>query len=173
MHDARDAEDRRLLETGDHKTLLAGYFHPVRQRCLFRLRDPDAADEVTQAVFLRLINELARGRTYSVPFRVVVWKVTGWTINEHWAGKPLTVPLPEGWDPAAPGDDYAEWAGNDDLATLLAGLPKRQREVCELRYLEGLEHDQIADELGMKRNAVDQALHNAHAKLKEALLGGG
>ena len=64
MHGARDAEDTRLLETGDHKTLLAGYFHPVRQRCLLRLRDPDAADEVTQAVFLRLISELARGRAY-------------------------------------------------------------------------------------------------------------
>jgi RNA polymerase sigma factor (sigma-70 family) len=170
MHDARDAEDRRLLETGDHKTLLAGYFHPVRQRCLLRLRDPDAADEVTQAVFLRLISELARGRAYSVPFRVVVWTITGWTIKEHWAGKPLTVPLPEGWDPAAPGDDYAEWVGNDGLATLLAGLPDRQRQVCELRYLEGRDPEQIADALGMKRNAVDQALHNAHVKLKEALL---
>jgi DNA-directed RNA polymerase specialized sigma24 family protein len=171
MHDARDAEDTRLLETGDHKTLLAGYFHPVRQRCLFRLRDADAADEVTQAIFLRLATELARGRAYSVPFRVVVWKITGWTINEHWAGAPLTVPLPEGWDPAAPGDDFADWVGNESLTTLLAGLPERQRQVCEQRYLEGRDPEQIADALGMKRNAVDQALHNAHAKLREALLG--
>jgi hypothetical protein len=37
MHDARDAEDRRLLETGEHKLLLAGYFTPVRDRCFFRL----------------------------------------------------------------------------------------------------------------------------------------
>ena len=28
MHDARDAEDRRLLEAGEHKLLLAGYFTP-------------------------------------------------------------------------------------------------------------------------------------------------
>jgi RNA polymerase sigma factor (sigma-70 family) len=173
MHDARDAEDRRLLETGDTKRLWAGYFDPVFQRCLFKLRNRDAADEVRQAVFVRLIDEHARGRTYSVPYRVVVWKVTDWTVKEYYAGTPLTVPLPEGWDPVAPGDDHAEWAESHDLATVLAGLPTRQREVCELRYLEGLEHDQIADELGMKRNAVDQALHNAHAKLKEALLGGG
>ena len=173
MHDARDAEDRRLLETCDTKTLWAGYFDPVFQRCLFKLRNRDAADEVRQAVFLRLIDEHARGRTYSVPYRVVVWKVTDWTIKEHYAGKPLTGPLPEGWDPAAPGDDYAVWAEGQDLATLLADLPKRQREVCELRYLEGLGPDQIADALGMKRNAIDQALHNAHANLREALVGAG
>jgi hypothetical protein len=29
MHDARDVEDKRLLETGQYKQLLAGYFHPV------------------------------------------------------------------------------------------------------------------------------------------------
>ena len=29
MHDARDVEDKRLLEAGDHKLLLAGYFHAV------------------------------------------------------------------------------------------------------------------------------------------------
>ena len=37
MHDARDAEDRRLLESAEHKLLLAGYFTPVRDRCFFRL----------------------------------------------------------------------------------------------------------------------------------------
>jgi hypothetical protein len=36
MHDARDAEDQRLLEAGDHKLLLAAYFTPVRDRCFFR-----------------------------------------------------------------------------------------------------------------------------------------
>jgi RNA polymerase sigma factor (sigma-70 family) len=52
---------------------------------------------------------------------------------------------------------------------LLADLPARQREVADLLYREGLSHEQIAERLGLKRNAVDQALHNAHAKLAEKL----
>jgi DNA-directed RNA polymerase specialized sigma24 family protein len=67
MHDARDAEDKRLLETGEHKLLVSGYFHWVRERCFLRLRDPDAADDAAQRIFLRLLSELRDGKTYRVP----------------------------------------------------------------------------------------------------------
>ena len=42
----------------------------------------------------------------------------------------------------------------------------------ELRYREHLEIEEIAERLGMKRNAVDQALHRGHDKLRETLTGG-
>ena len=170
MHDARDAEDKRLLDTGEHKLLLAGYFHPVRQRCLARLRDADAADEAAQRIFVRLVAELARGKSYRLPFRVVVWMVTEWTLRGFYPGAKSDGTLPENWDPEAP-DAYAEWEHDYDLDRLFTGLPPRQREVAELLYREGLSHDQIADRLGVKRNAVDQALHNAHKKLAEKLGG--
>jgi len=51
MHDARDAEDKRLLDEGEHALLLAAYFDPVRERCYLRLRDEDAASEAAQRVF--------------------------------------------------------------------------------------------------------------------------
>jgi DNA-directed RNA polymerase specialized sigma24 family protein len=38
-----------------------------------------------------------------------------------------------------------------------------------LRYGEQLSHEQIAERLGITRNAVDQALHNGHEKLAEKL----
>jgi RNA polymerase sigma factor (sigma-70 family) len=76
--------------------------------------------------------------------------------------------LPEGWDPEAPD----AWEHVDDLLdfdALVDGLPPRQREVVELLYREGLSPERIADRLHVKRNAVDQALHNAHKKLAEKL----
>lgn len=168
MHDARDAEDERLLAAGEYKLLLAGYFHAVRERCFLRLRDRDAADEAAQQVFLRLLRELAQGRRYPVPFRVVVWKVTDWTLRGFDPRPKPYGSLPADWDPEAP-DAYDTWEGEHDLALLFSDLPSRQRQVLELRWLEGLEPGQIAEELGMNRNAVDQALHNGHRKLKERL----
>jgi RNA polymerase sigma factor (sigma-70 family) len=168
MHDARDAEDRRLLEAGEHKTLLANYVHPVRERCFLRLRDGDAANEAAQRIFLRLWEELQRGRTYPVPFRVVVWKVTDWTLRGFYHGAKPDASLPEGWDPAAP-DAFAEWEDRHDVGLLVADLPPRQREVLRLAYLDGLGPAQIAERLGMTRNAVDQALHNGHRRLGERL----
>jgi RNA polymerase sigma-70 factor (ECF subfamily) len=170
MHDARDAEDKRLLQEGEHKLLLAGYFHPVREQCFIALRDQDAADEATQRVFVRLLGELRRGKTYRVPFRVVVWNVTKWILQSFYLPAKRDAALPEGWDPAAP-DAFDEWEDKHDLGLLLADLPARQREVLDLAYREGLSPAQIAERLGIKRNAVDQALHNGHKRLAEKLSG--
>jgi RNA polymerase sigma factor (sigma-70 family) len=73
-------------------------------------------------------------------------------------------------DPEAP-DAFERVDARMDFDVLLAELPQRQREVAELLYREGLSHEQIAERLGLKRNAVDQALHNAHRKLAEKLRG--
>src|SRR3954469_9468083 len=107
MHDARDAEDQRLLDAGEHKLLLAGYFTPVRDRCFFRLGTREAGDEAAQQVFLRLWRELQGGKSYRVPFRVVVWLVAEWTLKGFCSGRP-EVELPESWDPEGP-NAYAEW----------------------------------------------------------------
>lgn len=168
MHDARDVEDRRLQESGEHKLLLAGYFHAVRERCFLRLRDRDAGDEAAQRVFERLAAEVARGRAYPVPFRVVVHMVTEWTLRGFYPPVKQDDALPDGWEPEAP-DVFEHVDERLNLELLFADLPARQREVAELLYREGLSHDQIAERLGVKRNAVDQALHNAHAKLAEKL----
>lgn len=170
MHDVRDAEDRRLLEEGEHKLLLAAYFHPVRERCYLRFRSDDMADEATQRVFLRLLSELHAGKTYAVPFRVVVWMVTEWTLRSYYPGAKQDSSLPEGWDPEAPGA-YAEWEDDYDVGALSADLSARQCEVINLRYREQMTPGQIAERLKISRNAVDQALHNAHKNLAEKLRG--
>ncbi len=168
MHDARDVEDKRLLEAGDHKLLLAGYFHPVRELCFLRLRDREAADEAAQIVFLRLFGELQRGKTYGVPFRVVVWMVVEWTVRGFHPGPKQDEMLPDDWDAAAR-DDYEGVEDEYDFGRLVADLSDRQREVLDLIHRQGLSHEQAAERLGIKRNAVDQALHNGHRKLAEKL----
>ena len=121
---------------------------------------------------MRLWRELAGGKQYSVPFRVVVHQVIGWTLGDHFAGRPTHLALPEGWDPADPSDDHAELVDRDAVATLLEPLEGKTKAVLELRYLARLEIDEIAAELGMTRNAVDQALHRGHAKLRKTLTRG-
>lgn len=169
MHDARDAEDQRLLEAGEHKLLLAGYFTPVRDRCFFRLGSREAGDDAAQRVFLRLWTELKTGRTYRVPFRVVVWMVTEWTLKGVASGS-QEAELPGDWDAAAP-DAFADWEADYDLAALFTDLPQRQRQVLDLRYRLGLTPAEIAEQLGIQANAVHQALHNGHSKLREKLRG--
>ena len=43
MHDARDAEDKRMLEAGEIELLLAGWYETIVGRCVARMRGPVGA----------------------------------------------------------------------------------------------------------------------------------
>ena len=75
------------------------------------------------------------GKRYRVPYRVVVHKVVGWTIKEHFQGLPTDVPLPEDWDLADEADPYRSLEDDEALGDLFAELPERTRRVLELRYI--------------------------------------
>jgi RNA polymerase sigma factor (sigma-70 family) len=161
--------DDALLAARDHASLLAKYEPVIVQRCVAALRGHPDAEDVAQDVKLRLWKELQAGKMYPVPFRVVVSKVIDWTLKDYWQGRDTHAPLPDDWDAGEP--DPTDRVGADEAAgeILHAWLEGRTLEVCELRYLDGLEIEEIAKRLGMTRNAVDQALHRGHTKLREAL----
>jgi RNA polymerase sigma factor (sigma-70 family) len=172
MTHADDARDFQLLENGDIATLLAIYEPVIHARCIARLKGHLDADDVAQDVRVRLLAEFNRGKRYGgLPYRVVVHKVIDWTLLDHFEGRPTEAPLPEGWEPAV-GDDVDETVSRYYLESLFARLPERARQVCELRYLKLREPDEIAAELGIDRNAVDQAVFRAHRALRELIADG-
>ena len=82
MRDARDAEDKRLLENGEIDLLLAGWVETIRGSCIARMRGP-VGEDVAQAVCERLWHELKAGkhRDGKLPFRVIVYSVIGWVCS--------------------------------------------------------------------------------------------
>ncbi len=44
MRDARDAEDKRLLENGEIQLLLAGWVETIRDTCIAKMRGPVGED---------------------------------------------------------------------------------------------------------------------------------
>jgi hypothetical protein len=61
MHDARDEEDKRLLDAGQTALLLAGWYETIVARSVARMRGP-AGNDVAQAVCERLWRELKAGK---------------------------------------------------------------------------------------------------------------
>lgn len=160
-------DDETLLVSGDHARLLAKYETVIVQRCVAALRGHADAEDVAQDVKLRLWKELQAGKTYPVPYRVVVHKVIEWTLKDYWAGRDTTVPLPEHWEPSVKDDPD----GPLIVKEMLDELPPREREVWTL-WMERLSPDEIAERLHITRNNVDQALHRGRRKLQEMLAGG-
>jgi RNA polymerase sigma factor (sigma-70 family) len=168
MHDARDAEDNRLLAAGDFALLVEGYYGLIVDRCRARTRSEADALDVASAVVVRLLGELKGGKRYRVAFRVVVNKVIGWKLSEHY-GRPPVEEVELGEEVAGGDDVYERLVAELDLLAALDGLPPREREVTLLRFRTGLDADQIAARLGISRNNVDQAWHRAKRKLRLTL----
>ena len=161
---AQDREDERLLEAGAYDDLLARHYPAVIERMRLRLPEGEAFEVAHEAV-QRLLEELGRGRRYRVPFRVVVHQVVGWKLKEHFQGRAHAPPQLPDEDVLAP-DELEAVADRIDVARRLADLPEGERRALGLRYLEGLGVAEIAGRLGMTRNAVDQALHRGHRRLR-------
>jgi RNA polymerase sigma factor (sigma-70 family) len=167
MHDARDAEDGRLLEAGEHQRLVESYYGVVLDRCRAKLPTEGDGIDVAADVVIRVLSELKRGRTYSVPFRVVVHQVTTWKIKEFFAQASSEVALDELLE--ALGDESGFEAVESDLALddLFRELPPRDREVATMRWRKGMEIVDIAAALGLTANAVYQSIHRTIASLRE------
>jgi RNA polymerase sigma-70 factor (ECF subfamily) len=169
---ARDAEDTRLLEQGDLAGLLAKYEPTILGRCVAKLRGHRDAEDVAQNVLLRLVAEFSRGKRYGeTPYRVVVHKVVDWTVADYFEGRSTAAELPADWDPGA-ADFSEELVSRYYVADLLGPLPEREQQVMERFYLLGWNIQQIADDLAIDRNAVDQALFRGRARLREVLTDG-
>ena len=166
MHDARDAEDQRLLDAGELSLLVESYYGVMLDRCRARAWPEADAIGVAAEVAIRLLAELKRGRRYRVPFRVVVHKVIGWKIKEHFEpAKVKEVELDE-WLQEASTESQSELVADSGFEALLDELTELEQEVMRMRYAEDLDFPEIATTLGKEPNAVHQIHHRALTKLR-------
>lgn len=163
-----DARDAHLLEAGQIERLLAKYHLAILARCIARAGALDGED-VAQDVEYRLLREFQAGRRYpGVPYRVVVHKVIGWTLADHFRGRPTDLPLSDGWE-LGDGGFVSGLVDRLWMADLIAELPSVEQEACRLVYLEGLSPAQAAERLATTPNNVHQRTFHARNRLREAV----
>jgi RNA polymerase sigma factor (sigma-70 family) len=165
--DAADAEDDRLLREDRLGELFARHYDDLVARARARV-GAQRSHDVVHGALLRTLREIRAGREWPIPFRAVVHQHLGWQIGAL-GGQSPPASLPEGWDVVDPTGHDGFVAVEERLAigALLEALPPRDREVMHRRYLDGCEIDQIAEDLSMTRNAVDQALWRGRRALRE------
>lgn len=135
------------------------------------LRNAHDAEDAAQQTFLSAYTSLAGGTT---PHEPAAWLATI-ARNEcrTRAQRRMREPLPgEDLEVAAGGDPAEQAVRSEEVESLrhaLARLPGQQRHAFLLREFSGLSYEELADELGVTRPAVESLLFRARQQLRVSL----
>lgn len=136
------------------------------------LADPAAAEDVTQAVFLKIWNEpsLFRGGNFAAWIARVARNraLDAARSRAVHAGSELPESLPA--DDALEETAMARLDG-ERVREALAQLPAEQREPIELGFFGGATHEQIARQTGLPLGTVKTRMRTGLRRLRNALEG--
>ena len=165
-------------------------FQPKILRYLARMIGPDEAEDLTQDVFLKIMQALPgfRGQSsvstwlYRIATNAALDKLRRSSLQRI---IPVAANGPGG--EAGTGNEEEDVAVTDEtpsaeqqlireemrdcIMEYVQKLPENYRTVIVLSELEGLKNSEIAEVLGVTLDTVKIRLHRARAKLKEALEG--
>ena len=141
------------------------YMDTVYRVALNYMKSPDAADDITQEVFLRL---LRTETLFASEEHIRNWLIRV-TINE------CKRDLASRWRRVEPLEAYAEKLSfsseeNSETYRIVMRLPRKYRMVIYLHYYEGYSTAEIAQMFGAKQSTVCTQLERGRKLLKNMLL---
>ena len=151
--------------------LVAQWARRVYAAAKSRLRDPDAAEEVTQSVMVTVFEHIStgryveRGQFESWLFRIAMNRLRD---DARARKRHATHELGDAAEGLASGPPE-EHEGTDGLRAALDGLPPADREVIELRHRADMSFKQIAEMLDQPLGTVLARHHRALRKLRTVL----
>lgn len=174
---APEFDERTLVEAaqrGSQDALAAlyeHYFPRVYRYVAARLGGGEDAEDVTEEIFLRIINNLGRFTWRGLPFGAWVFRIARNEVVSHvrkQKSRGLSAELSESI-PDASVDHVVEIETQFTLAIVREAtekLPEAQRQVIALRFSAGLSVAETAQALSKTENNVKVLQHKAIAKLQ-------
>jgi len=166
--------------------LYSRYFDRVYAYLRIALRDQQLAEDMTQQVFLKVLEALPRYQSRGKPFRAWLFTIVrNEAVSQLRARRGLIVEDPtelHRWQdrlyaasPQAAQDDGVDarevlsWIEDRELLMFIERLPASQRQVLILRFMLDLTHSEIAEILGRTPVDVRAQQHRALRFLQQRL----
>lgn len=169
----------RKAQQGDADSLARLYEHyyaRIFRYAFFRTGNRIDAEDVTEDVFLRMLEAINRFKWKGYPFSAWLFKIARNRVVDHYRrkGRQQDIPLETAFNVSDVGRDID---GEMDLKLSIeqvyesmGSLTKLQKEVIALRFASGLSVLETARAIGKKENAVKALQHAAVKKLKAVLM---
>ncbi len=140
----------------------------------FQVRDRALAEDLTNQVFLRAMQAIARYEHRSLSqFNAWLFRIAKNVVVDNWRSARDTVPLTEAILPSDEKSIDAQFeaiARRDELRGAMTHLTDDQREVLSYRFALGLSHAEIAKRTGRNEPAIRALQFRAIATLRNLLV---
>ena len=135
-----------------------------------RVRDPQAAEDVLQDVYLKIHSRIG---TVKDEEKIAPWvfRVARNAVTDFYRAKRPTQALGEvPAEPPDPEGEDLERRLRRSVRDMLEGLPPEHREALYLTEYEGLSQKELADRLGISPSGAKSRVQRARTRLKAMLL---
>jgi RNA polymerase sigma-70 factor (ECF subfamily) len=173
----QEADERLLVEAAQRDPrrfaeLYELHFHRVYAYVARRVKTREEAEDLTSDVFHQALAKLRQFEWRGVPFAAWLFRIAANAIADRWkraARESNDPPTNDLEDTSASTRDIEQRA---TLYQLVEGLPKDQRRVVVMRFVEQKSIREIAQELRRTEGAVKQLQFRALEKLRAQMEGG-
>jgi RNA polymerase sigma-70 factor (ECF subfamily) len=179
-HELDEARLILLTQRGDHaafETLYVNHLAMIYRYVFFRVGDEREAEDLTEEVFVRAWESLAKYQSAGTRFASWLYRIAhNLTVDYHRRQMPMSLSDPR--LEQLPAADNTERVADHDrtIAALVAAirqLDDSEQAVVILRFVEGLSHQETAATIGKSLEASRVIQYRALAKLGKALEGEG
>lgn len=181
MTPSMDAQDERAIvdaaRAGNQQALAelySLYFPRVYRYILARTGNVSDAEDLTEEVFLRVLDAIQRFQWREAPFSAWLFRIAHNAVisqrrRDGARGRPapLSEALPV--DAQGPEETVENRAALNEIMRAAQELPEAQRLVISLRFAAGLSVAETARALGKGEGNIKVIQHKAIAKLREML----
>ncbi len=173
QHDEHALVRAAQADVAQFNALYHLYVERVHRYMLARTQSAEDAADLTQQVFLQVLDALPRYRERGVPFGAWLFRIARNVVVDASRRPQRTTPwddVPPALEPSHAADPEATALHGEalqQLRALLAQLDPGKRELLALRFAAGLSSRQIADVIGKREAAVKKQLTRIIGALKE------
>jgi RNA polymerase sigma-70 factor, ECF subfamily len=171
----QEADERLLVEAAQRDPrrfadLYERHFERVYAFVVKRVRDRDAAEDITSEVFQQALAALPRYEWRGVPIAAWLLRIASNAVKDRWQKVSREAGNPDTTEPADPSSPDVEKRAM--LFQLVNELEGEQHRVIIARFVEQKSIRDIAQELGRTEGAVKQLQFRALEKLRARMEGG-
>lgn len=165
----------KSLQNGCHDTFSAifdTHWDKVYYYLLTRTKDIDHAIELTQQVFIKLWR-YKDSLSEDIPLDKQLFRKSrqiyiDWLRQES-RKREYLIGIDETYDVPHPSDAESIYSLKYDLEKAIESLPKKRKQIFELKHIYGYSYKEIAEYLGISVKTVDNQLLKANIQLRKIL----